>query len=222
MTILSPISGLDNTATVTATVTEGADEEETENYRSRIQTREKLPPQGGSNADYISWGLEVADITRVFAWGKKEVATLTAGYIYVYPLTDNEASRIPSSAKLTEVKNYIDDPERAPLQCVEINVLAMTELDVDVDITALSPDTAAIRTEFEENLAEYLLEREPQQFVNQIDTKDVISRAGIEAIAINSGAESITLTMDVDSVTEEDYTLAYNELVILNNVTYPP
>lgn len=221
LTIISPIAGINNTGTVSSMDTDGSDQEDIEDYRARIQTREKLQPQGGSLVDYITWALEVADITRAFAWGKREVAGITAGYIYVYPVTDNEASRVPSAGKLLEVHDYIDDPSRAPMQAVEIVVLGMTERTFDITVTDLSPDTSAIRTEFETNLAAYLLEREPKQFTNQIDVKNVVSRSGIESIAINSGADSITLTVDINvDGTIEAHTLAYNELAILGSVTY--
>jgi uncharacterized phage protein gp47/JayE len=223
LTILQPIAGLDNQATVTATATEAEDQESIEDYRARISDREKLPPQGGSLVDYIVWAREVAGITRAFAWGHREVPAIPEGYVSVYPISDNDpGGRIPSGAKLTEVLNYIDDPARAPMQVAVINVPAMTEKTIDIDVTALDPNTAEIRNKFAENVAEYLLEREPQQFIDQVDAKDVISRSGIEAIYINSGAESVTLTIDVDSVLTESHTLQYNELAILGTITGPP
>jgi len=221
ITILQPISGLDNQATISATVTEGENQENIEDYRVRIQEREKLPPQGGSLVDYIIWAKEVAGITRVFAWGHREVPAISPGYVSVYPLNDDELSRIPSSAKLTEVQEYIDDPSRAPMQVAIINVSAMTEKTIDIDVTALDPNTAEIRNTFAENVEKYLLEREPQQFDDQLDIKNVVSRSGIEAIYINSGAQSVTLTIDVDAAPLDAYTLEYNELAILGTITGP-
>lgn len=220
LTILQPIIGLGNQATVTATVTEAEDQESMEDYRARISEREKTPPQGGSLVDYILWAKEVPGITRAFAWGHREVAAITEGYVSVYPLNDGESSRIPSGAKLTEVQEYIDDPTRAPMQVTVINVPAMTEKVIDIDVTALDPNTAAIRNAFAENIEEYLLEREPQQFTDQLDIKNVISRAGIEAVYIASGAQSVTLTMS-DGGIVEDSTLLYNELAILGAITGP-
>ena len=221
LTILQPISGLNNQATISATVTEGEDQEAIEDYRARIQDREKTPPQGGSLVDYILWAKEVAGITRAFAWGHREVAAIDPGYVSVYPLNDGEASRIPSGAKLTEVQEYIDDPERAPMQVAVINVPAMTEKTIDIDVTALSPNTAAIRNAFAANVEAYLLAREPKQFTDQLDIKNVISRSGIESIYLASGAQSVTLTIDVDAAPMESYTLLYNELAILGTITTP-
>ncbi|MCK4579054.1 MAG: baseplate J/gp47 family protein [Candidatus Marinimicrobia bacterium] len=221
LTILQPIPGLNNQATISATVTEGEDQEAIEDYRARISEREKTPPQGGSLVDYILWAKEVPGITRAFAWGHREVAAIDPGYVSVYPLNDGEASRIPSAPKLAEVLTYIDDPTRAPMQVVIINVPAMIEKEIDIDVTALSPNTAAIRNAFAENVEAYLLAREPQQFIDQLDIKNVISRSGIEAIYINSGAQSVTLTIDVDAAPMESYELQYNELAILGTITGP-
>lgn len=220
ITILQPIPGLDNQGTISATVIEGEDPESIEDYRARISEREKTPPQGGSLVDYILWAKEVPGITRAFAWGHREVVGIPAGYISVYPLNDGEASRIPAGGKLTEVQEYIDDPTRAPTQVAVINVPAMTEKVIDIDVSALDPNTAAIRNAFAENVEAYLLEREPQQFIDQLDVKDVISRAGLEAVYIASGAQSVTLTMS-DGGIVEDSTLLYNELSILGTITGP-
>lgn len=221
LTILKPISGLDNQATISATVTEGEDQEAIEDYRARISEREKTPPQGGSLVDYILWAKEVAGITRAFAWGHREVAAISPGYVSVYPLNDDEASRIPSGAKLTEVQEYIDDPTRAPMQVAIINVPAMIEETFNITVTALDPNTAAIRNAFAENVEAYLLAREPQQFTDQLDVKNVVSRAGIEAVYINSGAQSVTLTIDMGAGAVESYELQYNELAILGTITGP-
>lgn len=220
MTILQPIAGLDNQATVSATVIEGEDQESIEDYRARISEREKTPPQGGALIDYVIWAKEVAGITRAFAWGHREVGAIPEGRVYVYPVNDGEASRIPSVPKLTEVQEYIDDPTRAPMQVVLINVPAMDEKVIDIDVSALDPDTSAIKAAFAENVEEYLLAREPQQFVDQLDVKNVISRSGLEAIYINSGAQSVTLTMS-DGGIVEDTTLLFNELAILGTITGP-
>lgn len=223
LTILQPIPGLDNQATISATVTEGEDQEEIEDYRARISDREKTPPQGGALADYIIWAREVAGITRAFVWGHREVSAINPGYIEVYPISDTDpGGRIPDSGKLTEVQEYIDDPTRAPLQAVIIDALPMIEQQFDITVTDLEPNTTAIKNLFAENVEAYLLEREPKQFEEQVEVKNVISRAGIEAIYINSGAQSVTLTIDlVGTGTVEDHTLLYNELAILRNIIGP-
>lgn len=222
LTINSPIAGLDNQATVSAIVTEGEDQETLEAYRARISEREKRPPQGGALVDYKFWAKEVPGVTRAFAWGKREVPALTAGYIRVYPLTDGEVDRIPTAAKLTEVQEYIDDPGRAPLQVPIIEVLAMTERLFTITVSSIEPDTAEVRNTFETNVTDFLFTREPKQFLDQIDIKSNISRSYIESIAIDSGANSIVLKLFIDGVGPaiESYTLQYNELALLDILTF--
>jgi len=225
LTIIQPVPGLNNTATVASIVTAGVEQEGLESYRARISDREKRPPQGGALNDYILWAKEVPGIARAFAWGKREVDSITAGHVEVYPLLadDADGGRIPNSGKLTEVLAYIDDPSRAPTQCVAIDVAAMTVVDFTVDITALSPNTAAIRTAVEENIEVFLNEREPKQFLDQIDVKNVISRAKLEAVCIDSGADSVSIDLyKEDEVTPtESYTLEYDELCQLEEITFP-
>lgn len=223
LTILSPVTGIDNEAIVTATVIDGEDQEPIEEYRARIQEREKRPPQGGALIDYILWAKEVPGVTRAFAYGKREVPGITAGYVFVFPLTDNEASRIPTAPKLVEVHDYIDDPTRAPLQVPVIEVNAMVEVEFTVDVTALDPDTSEVRNAFTSNLTDFLFDREPQQFADQLDVKNVISRSFIESIGIQSGANSITLTFEITGTGTpiESYTLDYNELAKLVIIGFP-
>ena len=164
----------------------------------------------------------MAGITRAFAWGHREVAAIDPGYVSVYPVSDDDpGGRIPSGAKLTEVQTYIDDPTRAPMQVVIINVPAMIEETFNITVTALDPNTAAIRNAFAENIEAYLLAREPKQFTDQLDVKNVISRSQVEAVYINSGAQSVTLTIDMGAGAVESYELQYNELAILGTITGP-
>lgn len=223
ITILQPIADLDNQATISGIVIEGEDAETVEEKRSRISAREKLPPQGGSTADYLAWSREVEGITRAFAFGHRDIPSITIGHIHVYPLSDNDpGGRVPSTAKLEEVHDYIDSPSRAPMQAVVINVLPMVEKTFNILVTSIAPDTLEIQSAFAENVEAYLLEREPQQFTGQLDLKNVVSRSGIEAIYINSGAQSVVLTIEiVGTGTVENYTLENNELAILGTITGP-
>ena len=224
LTILQPVPGFENQATVTATVVEGEDQESIEDYRARISEREKRKPQGGALVDYIAWAKEVAGVTRAFVYGHREESVIPPGYVRVYPLTDDDVSgRVPSSAKLLEIHDYIDDPARAPLQVVEIDVLALTERVFSVVVSALSPNTTAVRTTFEANLATFIFAREPQQFVDQTDVKNTVSRSYVESIAIQSGADSITLELFINGTIPpiESHTLLFYEVAKIGTITFP-
>ena len=66
LTLSTPISGVGETATVTAIVTEAVDEEDTEVYRSRLLFARRNRAGGGNAYDYKSWAEEVTGVKRAY------------------------------------------------------------------------------------------------------------------------------------------------------------
>lgn len=62
----SPLVGINSGGVTLGPLVGGADQESTEAFRSRMLLKYAEPPQGGSEADYIEWSLEVPGCTR--AW----------------------------------------------------------------------------------------------------------------------------------------------------------
>lgn len=216
ISLASPIAGVDSDATIASTTTSGTDAESTASFRAQVQAREAYRPQGGSAADYVQWALEVAGIVKAFAH------RLTPGYATVYPmiaLTGAAGERIPGGAKLTEVENYLSDLSRKPLQSTPVAV-AMTEVEFDITITSLSPDTAAIRSAIEDALEAYLLTRFPKQYPDETAPTDVVSTAALSGVAVDAGMQAGVLTMEADATPVDDYTLDAGELAILGTVTW--
>jgi uncharacterized phage protein gp47/JayE len=213
LNIVSAIPDVDGVATVSSITTEAEDQETLEEYRARVIERYQKRPQGGALIDYNIWAREVPGITRSFSY------RVDPGFIAVYPIEDGGATRIPSAAKLAEVDAYINDPSRRPLQALTV-VAAMTEVVFNVDISNLIPDTTDIRAEIEQNVEEFLLSRQPQQFLNEQNLKNVISEATMISIAIQSGAQSLDLVLKQDTTPVSSYTLGNNELAILGSVTF--
>lgn len=79
------VAGIQSGGTIGASVTAGADVESDDDLRSRMLEAFANPPQGGANADYVTWALELSGVTR--AW----VAPLAmgAGTVSVYFMMDN-------------------------------------------------------------------------------------------------------------------------------------
>lgn len=84
MTLGTAIPGMQSNGTVSTAFTGGNDIETPDNYRSRMLQRYQETPQGGANADYKRWALEVPGVTR--AW----VVSLGAGIgtVVVYTMWD--------------------------------------------------------------------------------------------------------------------------------------
>lgn len=104
ISLLSPVANIDSDAVVDSIVIEAEDTESDELLRSRLLTRLRLPPLGGSANDYIQWALEVPGVTR--AW----VLPLYTGpgTVSVSFVDDSQDPIIPGAAKVQEVQEYID------------------------------------------------------------------------------------------------------------------
>jgi uncharacterized phage protein gp47/JayE len=210
----TPAAGIDG-ASVLEILTEGEDEETTEQFRSRVLQRIAGQPQGGSAADYVKWATEIPGIVKAFAF------RTDAGEVTVYPLQATEgADRIPAAGKLAEVLSYVSNPSRRPL-CADVLVEAMTERTVDITITTLSPSDATTKAAIISELQRYLYAAYPRQYPDEENPTHVISVAAIWSIILFSGAAAASVTMDVSgtgAVTR--YELANSDLCKLGTVTW--
>jgi len=216
LSIGSPIAGVDGTATVASTTTTGEDEEDIEDYRTRVLNRTQNQPQGGAAPDYVAWALEVAGIAEAYAFRP------TPGFVNVYPLTDDAdpANRIPNAGKLTEVENYLSDTKRRPLNAI-VSALAFTELDFDVDIADLSPNDATTKANIEAAITAYLYARRPNQYADEVNPKNIISAGEITSITIGAGAQIATVTLkNAGGTPITSYTLQDSELAKLRTLTW--
>jgi uncharacterized phage protein gp47/JayE len=214
--IVTPMAGVDNTITVTAVTQAGEDQETLSAFRSRILFRQQNQPQGGAVADYALWATEVSGISEAFAFQP------SAGYVNIYPLldVDDPADRIPGSTKLAEVEDYVGDPVRKPLNA-QVSAVAFTELDFDVDISNLSPNTAAVRTAIKSAIETYMYARRPLQYDDQPDDRSVVSAAELTNIAVDAGAKIATVDLkNAGGSSITSYTLDDDELAVLRTLTW--
>jgi uncharacterized phage protein gp47/JayE len=152
LTLESPITGVDGTATVdTDGIGDGFDEETLEHLRGRVVLRWQEPPSGGSDQDYEAWALAVAGVTRVWVYRNEN----GLGTVVVRFVIDGRPDIFPSGGEVTAVQTALD-AERPTT--AEVTAAAPTALDVDFTIH-LSPDTADLRTAVEAELTD-LLRRE--------------------------------------------------------------
>lgn len=202
--LVSPVSGIDSSATVdSGGITGGADRESDEDLLSRLLIRLQTPPQGGSEADYIAWALEVAGVTR--AWCLPIYFGLgTVGVTFL--VDDDPAGPIPDGAKVAEVQAYIDDETRRPVTA-DVTVFAPTEVNLDPEIV-LVPDTGLVRAAVEASLVDMLRA--------QTSPGGTILLSKIrEAISTAEGEEDHELVSPV-----ADVTVNPGEIVTLGTVTW--
>lgn len=214
LSLPSPIAGVTG-AVIASTVVYGEDEETVDEYRARIQDRQKRQPQGGATGDYDAWAKEVAGVvkTRVVKVGTDVV---------VYPLVAATGSaRIPSAGKLTEIQNYLQDPGRRPL-CATVYALAATERAATLTITGLAPNSDAMKATVLAAWQDYCYAAYPKQFVDDVDATDVISLAAIWAILNSCGAYAVSVVLTISGIGAgiSSYTLPKNEILAPGAITW--
>ncbi|MGC6386581.1 baseplate J/gp47 family protein [Ewingella sp. S1.OA.A_B6] len=84
LTLDSSISGIDSVITISTAITNGADIESEDAFRTRMLLAYQNTPQGGNDDDYESWALAVSGVTR--AWTARRL--MGAGTVGVYIMTD--------------------------------------------------------------------------------------------------------------------------------------
>lgn len=109
--------------------------------RGRILFRKANPAQGGSPSDYVTWTLAVAGVTRVFV----ERRWAGPGTVRVFPLFDDVlavSAGIPDSGYVALVDAALQP--LAPAGSV-VTVAAATPHAINVVVSALNPNTAAVQ-----------------------------------------------------------------------------
>lgn len=84
ITLGTAIANITSTGSVTVAFTGGADVEADDSLRSRMLQAYQNVPQGGAQADYVTWALQVSGVTR--AWCNP--SGFGAGTVVVYAMLD--------------------------------------------------------------------------------------------------------------------------------------
>ncbi|MDZ7804346.1 baseplate J/gp47 family protein [Thiohalophilus sp.] len=150
LSIVSPIAGVDSSATVDGDgLSNGTDQETDDQLRDRLRQRVQEPPEGGAISDYKAWSREVEGVTRVWVMPQWD----GAGTVGVYVVRDDDDDFIPDAAEITAVQDYID--ARRPVTA-DVTVYAPTPVAVDMTIQ-LSPNTSTVQSAVEAQLQDLFL-----------------------------------------------------------------
>src|SRR5690606_1497826 len=115
-----------------------------EELRARVLSRLAQGDGCGAPGDYVAWAL-ATPTTRVLRAGEfPERSGAGTVDVFVTVQASGEPDFVnPSTEQLALIQSYLD--EVAPVT-VAVTAIAPTQQGVDVTITALSPDTADVRT----------------------------------------------------------------------------
>lgn len=200
LSLESPITGVDADPSVSVELAGGTDEEELEDYRTRILERMRAAPHGGSEADYIAWAKAVPGVTRV--WVTPD--GMGAGTVLVRFMRDDDVSPIPSGGEVTTVQDYLDSVR--PVTAA-VTVAAPTAAALAFNLS-IEPDTSAVRDAVEAELADLLR--------NETAPGETLLLSKIRtAIGIATGLEDYTLTSPAADVTHTS-----GQIATLGTVTF--
>lgn len=130
------ISGLSGAITVgSAGLGGGAAAETDDEFRARVLSRKRNPPQGGSRADWERWALEVTGVTKAFV----DTFANDQREVWVAFLFAGRVNGIPNSGDVAVVQAYLDDPNRRPVTA-RVTAVAPTTQAIDITVR-IEPDT---------------------------------------------------------------------------------
>lgn len=196
------IDGLDTTAAVVE-LAGGADIEDIEHLRERLQERRQRPPMGGRPSDYVQWAKAAhPDVTRAWCFNNED----GAGTVVVRFVTDDLDSRIPSQAHMDAVTANID-AER-PAGMAGYRTGALSEVPIDITFTYLLPDTQAVRDQIEAELLDLI--------ANEVEPGGTLALSRIrQTISLAAGEQDHAINLDAD------ISSASHELLALGEITWP-
>lgn len=202
VSLLSPIAGVQSTGTVAAGgIVSGTDVESDDRLRARLVARIQNPPQGGSVADYVQWGLEVSGVTRVWVYPMQ----VGAGTVTVLFVTDDDpAGIIPSPAKVLEVQEHID-----ALRPVTAELFVAAPVAQPINpVIAIRPNMAAVQAAVIAELNDLLIR-------DAVPAGKVLISRMREAVSIAAGEENNSFTSPT-----ADFVTATGNIATLGTVTF--
>nr|DAJ51219.1 MAG TPA: Baseplate J like protein [Caudoviricetes sp.] len=200
VTLVSPIEGVASEAAVLG-IAGGADAESDEDLRSRVLSRQRETPHGGTRTDYVQWALSVPGVTRAWCYPLED----GAGTVTVRFVCDDLPDIVPTAEMVKKVQSYIDTVRPVT---ADVTVTAPTLKAVPIHIETLTPDTADVRAAIEAELQSlFMSESEPGSGIYLSHIRAAISAASGE--------------VDHDLVTPtENPTAGKNELLTLGDITW--
>lgn len=211
MTLLSPITDVDDDASVDyGALGGGTDQETLTELRARYLDKLQNPIAHFNVAEIIAVAKAIAGVTRVFV----EEITPEIGEVTVYFMRDNDDDPIPDSSEVATVKAAIDGIKPANTDTLDVHVYAPTPETTDFVFSSISPDTATMKSAIEDSLAQFYAER-TEVGVNIVE--EAYNAAIFNTIDLITGEELVSFALTSPSA---DITIESDEIGKLGNVTF--
>lgn len=227
MSLVQPVALVDTVATVLTEETIPQAAETTEEYREKVLEAFRLAAQGGSASDYRVWAGEVQGVDESYPYASASANQVDL-YIEATAEDSTDGKGTPTAAILTAVEEAIEDPttdrpSRKPLTVQQVNYLAVTPLDITIDIASYTDLTAAKQTtilsaltELIDSIRPYVAAIDVAADKNDILDQNRVINAILEAVP---GSTFGSVTITVGGVGYSSYTFTNGNIPYLDQVT---
>lgn len=234
---VSPLGFVEREVTVSEATQTGVEDETEAHYRARVVNRYSSQPQGGALSDYRMWSYDAEGVLQTYPYNGEDSPGDVI--IYVAGTTDIYPDRVPGRELCVAVGEACTyDPDtgianRKPLTAIldpdndgtYKNVKPVSIVLIDVYVTDVKGiDGSDFGASFKSALNTYLLGREPyiRGLSDDNNRTNSIQRNSLIALA-NSVATSLkgqfgTVTMQINGLATENYTLGNGELSALGKL----
>jgi uncharacterized phage protein gp47/JayE len=153
----------------------------------------RRPPAGGNQYDYVKWAKEVNNVSAAYCMPL--VRGLGTVDVLIIANKETTGSEIPSEALITDVMAYISDlcPVTHTPQLLVRGPDIVTQ-DVSITVTGAGADHEAISQAIKE-------------YMQAISVGTMLYRTQLVALAVQNGAENVTVTMPAQDVSAEYWEL---------------
>lgn len=229
LTSTSPIELVDSIVTVETESIEPQAAEDIEEYREKALQAYRLEPQGGAGADYRLWAADAQGVNESYPFAVPAVSNTVNLYIEatIDDSIDNKGT--PTVAILSAVESAIEDPtvdrpSRKPLSVSAVNYIAITPLDVDINI----PNYVDLTSE-KEALIQAAMKKELDDirpFVSSIDIlsdkNDIFDTNKIISIILDAvpSSDFTAVSLTIGGAPVSTFTFVNGNIPFLNPITY--
>jgi uncharacterized phage protein gp47/JayE len=211
LTLSTPIAGIDNTVyTQFAGISGGTDQEELEDFRSRVVFKWQNPATPFSATAIESLAKTVSGVTRVWV----EEATPLEGQVTIYFVRDDDASIIPDSGEITTLKTELLTIKPAHTSDADVIVSAPSAVSIAITFSSLTPNTTTMQTAITASLNEFFTSENEvggDVTLNQLNT----------AIHNSIDDTGVQPSVFVLSAPATDTTINAGEIGTLGTITFP-
>lgn len=233
LTATAPIALVNSEVSVQSATIEPAAAETVEEYRAIIIQNYRLEAQGGAVGDYRLWAADAQGVAAIYPYtAAGDVSTVNV-YLEAKTADSIDGKGTPSAGLISDVTDVInlnpdttlDINERGRLpMSTNLNVIAITPLDVDIDIVGFVGITAAIQAAILDEISSKVSLIRPfisgadvlEEKNDIIDTNKIISMI----LAVRPGSVFTSIILTVNAVPVSTYTFENGDIPYLNSINY--